>query len=158
MLVPAIDYTFELEELFKENQYSDDVFLAFGQKDFIIPEWGVLNKYQYAVKDNDLVIGYLEYRVDYETKSVSEIIMINFDKGKISFVKDVYNKFRELLKEFNRIEFCMVGGNPVEHHYDRLIKTYGGQKLILHDCIMDRHGKVIDQVIYEILCKENGDH
>ena len=45
----------------------------------------------------------------------------------------------------------MVGGNPVEKHYDRLCKRYNGNKFVLTDVFKDRYGKYHDSVIYEII-------
>ena len=45
----------------------------------------------------------------------------------------------------------MVGGNPVEKHYDKFCKKYHGKKFVLTDAIKDRYGKYHDDIIYEII-------
>ena len=45
----------------------------------------------------------------------------------------------------------MVGGNPVEKHYDKFCKKYHGKKFVLTDAIKDRCGKYHDDIIYEII-------
>ena len=45
----------------------------------------------------------------------------------------------------------MVGGNPVEKHYDKFCKKYNGKKFILTDAVKDKYGKYHNDVIYEII-------
>ncbi len=50
----------------------------------------------------------------------------------------------------------MVGGNPVEKHYDKFCKKHGGNKHILKDSIRDMNGNYRDDIIYEIIKGEQG--
>lgn len=45
----------------------------------------------------------------------------------------------------------MIGGNPVEKHYDKFCKKFNGKKLVLTDAVKDRQGKYHEDVIYEII-------
>ena len=46
----------------------------------------------------------------------------------------------------------MIGGNPVEKHYDKFCEKYNGTKHVLKDAIKDKFGKYHNDVIYEIIC------
>lgn len=59
---------------------------------------------------------------------------------------------------FHRIEWRMVGGNPVEKHYDKFCQKYRGKKYVLTDVLKDRCGKYHNDVIYEIIFKQEADN
>ncbi len=171
MIKPAIYSSFPIERFFKSIAYTDAMFWYRGDAEFNLPSWeSNTNKFQYAVlnvaKDGEeheytntitgeYTVGYFEYEVDFATKSVKNIKMLSFFKGNILFIKDVYNKIQELMIDFDRLEFSIVGGSPVERHLDLFVKEHRGQKHILHNCITDRHGKIYDKVIYEIITKQS---
>lgn len=60
------------------------------------------------------------------------------------------NKFINVYK-LHRIEWRMVGGNPVERSYYRFCKKFNGSKHILKDAVKDRYGNYHDDIIYEII-------
>lgn len=171
MIKPAIHSSFSVERLFESLAYTDAMFWFRGDAEFDLPSWeSKTKKFQYAVlnvaKDGEehecintitgeYTVGYFEYEVDFATKSVKNIKMLSFFKGNILFIKDVYNKIQELMKDFERLEFTIVRGCPAEKHLDRFVKEHQGQKYILHNCIIDRHGKIYDKVIYEIITKKS---
>lgn len=45
----------------------------------------------------------------------------------------------------------MIGDNPVQKHYDKFIKHFGGRKVILKQTVKDQNGVYHDDYIYEIL-------
>ena len=51
----------------------------------------------------------------------------------------------------HRMEYRMIGGNPVERHYDNFCRRYNGKKIMLTDVFKDRYGKYHDMAIYEII-------
>lgn len=171
MLRPAVYEKFPVEQLFMLMAYSDDMFWYSRGTEFELPNWIVdPNKYQYAVVDdvredtdcmyektidNEYTVGYMEYEVDWATRSVRDIKIISFYKGNVLFVKEVYKKIQELISDFDRLEFDMVRGCPIEKHLDRFVKAHHGEKHVLHNCIIDRHGKIHDRVIYEIITKHS---
>jgi hypothetical protein len=59
----------------------------------------------------------------------------------------------ELVNKHRRIEWRMIGGNPVQRHYDHFIKHFHGSRVVLHDVCKDGEGKYRDEYIYEILNK-----
>ena len=162
MLEPATENIVELEYEFFRNMYSCDNFWCLSTTGSRIisfdDEPGV---YKYAVMDTiygvKSCIGYFSFSADPATRSVNEVTMISFFKGRLSFVRDVYNKLMELMRDYDRIEFSVICGNPVERHYDRFIKKFNGQKFVLHNCEIDDHGRLYDTAIYEILTRPSSD-
>lgn len=76
-----------------------------------------------------------------------------FDKNNSIIGKDVFCAVRHMIKEYkpHRMEYRMVGGNPVERHYDNFCRRYNGKKIMLTDVFKDRYGKYHDMAIYEII-------
>lgn len=153
MLIPAIAKKKEIEELFARNLYNDNMFLyvGCGHCNYIPdlkPEDGV---YDWAIVDKtDNVVGYFSYRIVTYTESVQHFRLISFASNPIIGI-DVYRKMKELVSTYHRIEWCMVGGNPVEAHYDKFCARYGGRKLKLQDATKDSQGMFRDMYIYEII-------
>lgn len=56
--------------------------------------------------------------------------------------------------KLHRIEWRMIGGNPVERSYDKFCNKFGGTKHVLRDAIKDKYGKYHDDIIYEIINKQ----
>ena len=163
MLIPAHLHLAELDWNFCKMAYSDEWFYVISEPGFRSIEvresndtfyWVTTKKVVYpdGTKD-EIVTGYFSYKICYETRSVENLVMISFDKGNQDFLKDVYNKIQELMKIYDRLEFRATSGNPVERHYDRFIKKFGGNKVVLHNKIADGYGKLHDDLIYEILLK-----
>lgn len=153
MLIPAIAKKKEIENLFARNLYNDTMFLYDGRGHCnyipdIKPKDGV---YDWAIVDkNDNVVGYFSYCVDTYAESVRQFGLISFASNPIIGI-DVYRKMKELVSTYHRIEWYMVGGNPVEPHYDRFCARYGGRKLKLQDATKDSQGMFRDMYIYEII-------
>ncbi len=112
------------------------------------------SRYQFAIVDNNKkLIGYLDYCIDWYTSCASRFALMWFDKGNQIISIDILKTMRRLIRgyELHRIEFRMIGKNPVEKHYDRICKHYVGTKHILKDAVKDRYGKYHDDIIYEII-------
>ena len=97
------------------------------------------------------LIGYLSYKADYYCSKVYNFGLVSFDRGNPIIGNDLYKKLEELVSHFHRIEWRMVGGNPVEKHYDKFCKLHNGKKHILKDSIKDKNGNYHDDIIYEIV-------
>ena len=84
---------------------------------------------------------------------MSNFGLYSFDKGNPIIGKDILREIRRIIKEFkpHRMEWRMIGGNPVEKHYDTFCKRYNGKKFVLTDVIRDRYGNYHNDVIYEII-------
>lgn len=155
MLVSAILYKEEIIKEFQKLYYTEDMFYYTGClaqwypniKD--IPDDG---DFDYAIVNNaGKLIGYLSYKADYYCSKVYNFGLVSFDRGNPIIGNDLYKKLEELIPRFHRIEWRMVGGNPVEKHYDKFCKLHNGKKHILKDSIRDKNGNYHDDIIYEIV-------
>lgn len=153
MLIPAIARKAELEQLFAEHIYDDDMFLYNGYPHCnsipdLTPEE---NLYRWAIVDSNKVIGYFTYYIETNSDNVCSFGLYSFDKGNPLIGIDVYRKMKELAKDHRRIEWRMIGGNPVKKHYDRFLKRMNGRKVMLKEVVKDTHGRYHNEYIYEIV-------
>lgn len=156
MIIPAVIVKDKIEELVKEHYYTDKMLYytgEFGSYPFNIAESTEDGRYDWAIMSSDnRVIGYIGYRLDWVNLCAHNFGMYCFEENNPEFgigVKEVLDKLFSY--NLHRIEWRMVGGNPVEKHYDRFCKRYGGNKVVLHDVIKDQYGKWHDAMIYEII-------
>ena len=162
MLKPAIMYKQEIEKEFMNHVYSNDFFLYSGYAGSNeLPNIELKdNYYQWAIIDErtEKVIGYFAYYIDRENDTVSRFGLFSFDRGNIRIGRDVYEKMIELIEFHRRVEWRMIGGNPVQNSYDRLCKKYNGNRVHLHAVTKDENGKWHDEYIYEIIKDSNSWH
>ena len=156
MLRPAILYKEEIQSKFAEQFYSCDMMKYSGYLGSSIPN--IDNDtdggcYQYAIVDNGKLIGYFTYSIDWYSSCTHCFGLFSFDRNNKTIGLDVYRELKKIIKDYHihRMEWRMVGGNPVEKHYDRFCERYHGKKFVLTDAIKDRHGNYHDDVIYEII-------
>lgn len=159
MLVPAVLRRNEIEEAFKKYYYTDDMMYETGglcnwRPD--IAECPDAETFQFAIVSNDSderLIGYLAYNIDWYDSCAHNFLILSFDRGNPIVGKDLYNEMEKLVNEYklHRIEYRMVGGNPIEKHYDKYCEKYNGRKLILKDATKDKYGVYHDDMIYEII-------
>ena len=100
---------------------------------------------------NDGLIGYLSYIVNFYSDCAYNFCLMSFDRGNPVVGKDLFEKMEELVNRFHRVEWRMVGDNPVERHYDKFCKMHNGKKFVLTDCIKDSDGNYRNSIIYEIV-------
>ena len=156
MLVPAILYKDEIRKKFMEYTYTDDMMnyngcLASGIPN--IDECSDASNYQYAIVDNGKLMGYFTFQIDWYSSCINCFGLFSFDRNNKTIGVDVYRELKKIIKDYHihRMEWRMVGGNPVEKHYDRFCERYHGKKFVLTDAIKDRRGNYHDDVIYEII-------
>ena len=155
MIVPAITKKDEIQKLFAQQYYSEDMFYYVGGVDSFPLEISSSTdngRYEWAIMDGDRVIGYISYTIDWYSKGVYNFGLISFDKGnpKVGVgIKEII----KLLHSYNihRVEWKMICGNPVEKHYDFWCKRFNGRKIRLRDVTKDQYGEFRDSVIYEVL-------
>lgn len=155
MLKPAIIYKEEIMQRFRERAYTDDMLYYSGGLGFSPPEIDDDpdgSTFRYAIVDGGKAVGYLTYAVDWYASCAHCFGLISFGRNATVGI-DVLRELRKIINEYHihRLEWRMVGGNPVEKHYDRFCLRNGGRKLVLKDAIRDRHGRYHDDVIYEII-------
>jgi hypothetical protein len=154
MLKPGILYKEQIIKEFQKLYYTEDMMFESG----CIGQWcpnisDIPNegKFDYAIIHNNKLIGYLSYQVDYYASNVYNFGLMSFDRGNPIVGRDLFDKMEELVSTFRRIEWRMVGGNPVERSYDRFCKMHHGRKHVLKDAIRDARGNYRDDIIYEIV-------
>lgn len=156
MLIPAILYKYEIQAKFEKHFYTDSMIYYNGCIESGVPNIEEGNdgyNYQYAIVDNDKLIGYFSYRIDWYSSSVNCFGLFSFDKNNKVIGLDVYRELKKIINDYHihRMEWRMIGGNPVEKHYDRFCEKYHGKKFVLTDAIKDRYGKYHNDIIYEII-------
>lgn len=156
MLVPAILYKEEICKRFAQYIYTEDMINYTGYLGHSLPTIEENNDgslYQYAITENGKLIGYFTYSIDWYTFCAHCFGLFSFDRNNKTIGFDVYRQLRKIIKDYriHRLEWRMVGGNPVEKHYDRFCEKYHGKKFVLTDAIKDRYGKYHDDIIYEII-------
>lgn len=154
MLVPAILYKEDIIKEFQKLYYTEDMLFETGCLEQWHPNISDMPKegqFNYAITNNNKLIGYLSYQIDYYASKAYNFGLMSFDRGNPIIGKDLFEKLKELVSTMHRVEWRMVGGNPVEKHYDKFCKKYNGNKHILKDSIKDKNGKYRDDIIYEIV-------
>ena len=154
MLVPAALYKEEITKEFKKLYYTEDMMFETGCLENWYPnikDTPDEGQFDYAIVSDDKLIGYLSYRVDYYCSKAYNFGLMSFDRGNPIIGRDLFNTMDNLVHRFHRVEWRMVGGNPVERHYDKFLRRYNGTKQILKDAVKDRDGHYHDDIIYEIL-------
>lgn len=162
MLKPAITRREEILTKIHEMFYSDRMFYVSGSNGNWVPDISeddafLGNRFQYAVTDpGGLLIGYLDYTIDWYGSTARNFAIISFDEGNPAFAKDIYSEIIKILKEYklHRIEWRMIGGNHAERGYDSLCKKFNGTKHVLRDAVKDKYGNYHDDIIYEIINEE----
>lgn len=157
MLIPAIVKKEEILSALKRYYYTEDMFFETGSLNNWMPciqEETDEGSFQYAIVDEkENLIGFLAYRVNWYSSCASCFGLISFDRGNPIVGRDLFTELKKLINEYklHRIEWRMVGGNPVERHYDKFCKKFNGTKHILKDAIKDKYGQYHDDIIYEII-------
>ncbi len=158
MLVSALAYKAEIEELFAKNMYSDSLGLYYG--DFYnnyIPEICreyVEGHFEYAIiNSKEEIIGYFNYDIDFCNDCVYNFGLYSFHKGSYTVGKDIYTEMMKLFKRHHRIEWRMIDCNPAQRSYDKFCQKHGGRKIELRDTVIDKNGNYHNSYIYEIIRK-----
>lgn len=157
MLIPAITKKVELLEKFSQEIYSEKYFWYCGyplyheMPDIKLED----NLFQYAiVNKNNKIVGFLTYKVDLYMDMVTNFGLYSFGNGDISVGIDTYNKLEELIKQYRRVEWCVVGGNKIKKNYDRFCKRHNGRILEFYDTTRDAKGNYHNTYVYEVLRKD----
>ena len=154
MLVPAVLYKEQIITEFQKRYYTDDIMFETGcleQWYPSIPDIPEEGRFDYAIVNKDKLIGYLSYKVDYYVSKAYNFGLMSFDRGNPVVGIDLFKKLEELVSSMHRVEWRMVGGNPVEKHYDKFCEMHNGKKHVLKDSIRDKDGNYRDDIIYEIV-------
>ena len=158
MIKPAVLYKDQIEKQFKEYFYTDDMMYYTGCIESFpidVSENCGEQHYEYAVvsdKDEEHLIGYISFRIDWYSSVASRFGIFSFDRGNPIMGKEVVKIINQLANEYklHKIEWRMISGNPVQKSYDTLCKKYSGNCHVIKDVFKDRHGDYHDDLIYEI--------
>lgn len=116
------------------------------------------NKHQFVSLDkNDNVIGYIAYCVNRQLHSCCGLEIINFTDNSVVFGLDIGQVLIDIFEKFhfNKLNFAVVIGNPIEESYDKMIKKYGGRIVgIKRDNARLIDGNFYDEKLYEITSDE----
>lgn len=157
MLKPAICYKTELESALREYFYTDDMMFYQGCINSYLIE--IADKaedghYQYAVVDGDSkLIGYIGYRIDYYSSCAYSFGAFSFDRGNPIIGKELFDLLERLVKQYHRVEFRAVSGNPAVKGYDKFLERHKdvGYKHVFKDEFRDLQGKYHDAYLYEFV-------
>ena len=153
MLEPAIVHKESLLSLFAREIYTEDYFLYVGYSNYFeLPKIEAMeNVFQWAIVDDDRVVGYFAYCIDPLTDCASKFGLYSFDKGNPVIGFDTFKKMEEVVLRYHRVEWCVIEGNPVIRHYDKFCMKHHGNKLVLHDITKGPDGSYRDEYRYEII-------
>jgi hypothetical protein len=113
--------------------------------------------YQYAiVSNNEKLKGYLSYVIDWYASQACHFVLCSFAGDTMASYligKELLEHLDYIMEEYDlhRIEWRMIGSNPVKKHYDKYCLSHNGNILTLHDDVRDRNGAYHDTLIYEII-------
>ena len=164
IIKPAILYKQKLNKLLaivSMDKKFDYFTMSYADFEFDIKtdQW---NDIQFAVIDSsdsiDLeenIIGYLSANIQRPEYYIRELVALNFysDK-KLIFGKAMKWFINYLLNERNfiKINFSIVCGNPIEKTYDRVVKNLGGKTVgVFKKDVLLQNNKYYDKKYYEIL-------
>ena len=155
MLVPAILYKEQIRKEFQKYYYTTDMMYETGCMCNWSPEIAECpneSQFQYAIVDeNEKLIGYLGYVIDWYVSKAYNFGLFSFERGNLQVIKDVFEKLEELVSTLHRVEWRAGGGNHACRGYDNFIKRQNGIKQVLKDSIRDKDGNYHDGIIYEIV-------
>lgn len=153
MLKPAAMYKDILIEKFASILYTEDYYYYCGYPCATLPKICTDdNIYSYAIVDkDDNVIGFFTYQIFDLTNTAHNFGLISFDKGNPIVGIDVYYKMKELLKFYHKLEWNVVGDNPIKLMYDKFCARYNGFVHRIHDSTRNLKGELVDSFIYEVL-------
>lgn len=156
MLKPAQLYKEELNKKILEKWYTDDLAYYTGWHGESIADLPDNNatRHDFVSVDHGNVIGYISYNIDYVSLSARDWGAINFDKGNLTFAKDLFQAIEDVFYKYNmhRMEWCCIADNPIIHSYRTFIRLHGGRECgYFRQCAVLPDGLWHDSVQFEIL-------
>lgn len=160
MLKPAQLYEEQLKmENIKAWYKPENMFYSGGPGDggIDLPEDNYEKHCFVSVDENDNVIGYISYSVDWAAMSADRLEIISYQKGNLDFVRDIYQAICDVFEVYhmNRLEWWCYADNPAIRGYRNFIKRYGGRECGYYRQIAKlQDGQLHDSVGFEILADE----
>ena len=155
-IAPAALYQDQIRIELTKRMYTKEMHLLSGRLGHIwIPDIDIVQngwKFQFAIlDDNEKLIGYIAFDVDYIMSSALNFALFSFDPGNIIVGKVTKDIITECHKLFHRVEWTSQSNNPTLHNYIKICKKLGGDYFVLHDIDKDETGKYIDSYIFEVI-------
>lgn len=158
MIMPAQLYKEELNLLYLNTWY-DEKYKYYrywiGTEELNIPNDNY-NSHHFAIIENDEIIGYIKYNVNYITKCVNGFGIISFKPNKtfgkdlLQIIDDIFNKYN-----MNKIEFHCANGNPIKKHYYKFIEKFGGRVVgVLKESVTLEDNTIDDEIIFELFKRD----
>jgi hypothetical protein len=94
--------------------------------------------------------------IDWYSSQAYGFGLFTFKRNNYVVGLDVRRELSKIINQYHihRIEWSMIGGNPVEKHYDKFCQRYNGKKFIYTDAFRDKNGNYHNNVAYEIIFNE----
>jgi len=128
---------------------------CFGEFSLAHNNDGNYNEHCFAsISKSGELLGVISYHVDRMVRSTRSFGAICFKDCSVEFAKDLIQAVDDIFCKFgmNRMEFCVIRGNPVEDAYDRLVDRAGGRILcVRHETAVNLQGDLCDDKMYEIM-------
>lgn len=154
MIKPAQLYAEELKRLYCETWYNPKYMYYqsyVGTEEFHLPD-NNYERHSFAILDNNEVIGYISYRLNWASKVAYNFGIISF-KSSLVFGKDLMQIIDDIFVKYkmNKMEFYAFSDNPAIKHYYRFINKFGGREVgIIKQTSMLMDGKLHDSVMFEL--------
>jgi hypothetical protein len=110
------------------------------------------NKTQLVSTHDGVVQGYFKATWQRPENYIDSVSCINFSKeNKNIFAADIRSFFKYLGYTINvsKIIWTVVIGNPIERHYDRIVKRFGARIIGIERYAFLINGKYYDRKLYE---------
>ena len=105
------------------------------------------DRHQFVSLYAGYVRGYIGYCINRRTNNVDGLAVINFEDCNTTFSLDLGDIIIDIFEryKFNKLNFSVIVGNPIEASYDKLIEKYGGRVV----GYFEKHAKLIDGKYYD---------
>ena len=157
MLKPAINYKDQLEKLKSIIFDNEDKYKYYINNDYINykiqtiedSDWSCIQ--QVSVNEKNEVQGYFSANIDPPFR-ITNLGFTNFyldsKKLQMSFIRDMlaFIDYLFTYRKFEKIEWCVIIGNPAERLYDKFRNEYKGRVV----GIFTKSKRLIDGNIYDV--------
>lgn len=154
MIKPAQLYQEELKKLYY-NTFYDEKYMYYqnwiGTQELEIHNENY-NFHEFAILENNEVIGYIKYRINWIPNSIDSFSIISFKKSfcfgldLLKIIDDIFIKYK-----INKIEFRAIADNPVIKHYYNFIKIFNGREVgTLFETVKLSDGELHNEVLFEL--------
>ena len=151
MIKPAFLYKEQIEKMYA-NIWFEDKYKFYNYT----PYWQNLNINDkttdwhefVSLNEKGEIIGLFSYYVYRDVSAARSFGAINFTDDMVTFGRDLLQVIDEIFTKFNfnKLNFGVVIGNPIEKTYDRLCTKYGGRIL----CVEKDETRLQDNKLYDV--------